>query len=236
MLEGEDLLGGIKKKYKKKPGEVDALDPAVLKNMLPSEEAEYKKAEFLKDMFTTSSRAGAGGTKVGLPGLRPSGGEKVKKFHDEYTGTGRYKEPDRPFSKGLIEPPRPKLDSTVGTVRIYIPQNVCFACMRTDRPVGTKEKPSGMINGYPYFNDRADLGIKKGEFILSTICQQCVEKHNAKLSRQVLEVSKDAIVKEWMVRIFVNRENYIRACRTSQGDDHSIYVKEEMSRLWTPSK
>lgn len=229
-LEGEDLLGGI---IKGKVNKGNALDPEVIKSMLPSAEAEAKKAGFLRDMFDTTTRAGAGGTKAGLPGLRPSGGEAVKDFHENYTGTGRYKAPDRPFSKGLVDPVRPRMFEKLPEVRIYIPQNICFACMRTDRPVGTKDKPSGMIDGYPYFNDRPDLGVKAGEFVVSTICQECIEKHNAKLSRQILEVSKDNVIKEWMIRIFVHRENYIRACRTAQGDTHPIFVRE--NKLWTPN-
>ncbi|MGH9552190.1 MAG: hypothetical protein ACRD3W_22580, partial [Terriglobales bacterium] len=210
-LEGEDLLGGIVKDGT--PG-TSATDPEKIAEMLPTAEAEARRAEFLGDMFSTTTRAGAGGTKSGLFGIRPRGGEAVKDFHENFTGTGRYKQPARPFEKSLLLQDDYHAKEKLPFMRVWIPRNVCVACMRTDRP--TKPGPvehggaGGTANVYVYFNDRPDLGINAGECVGNVFCQECVIKFQAKLTKCVLEQSKDLLIKEWMYKTFINRERYIQ--------------------------
>jgi hypothetical protein len=80
-------------------GKTSADNKRKINRFLPKAEKEQKLGEYYQAMLNTTSRAGAGGTKLGLPGIRPSGGKAASKFLDDFIGTGRFQKPPEPFSQ-----------------------------------------------------------------------------------------------------------------------------------------
>ena len=70
-----------------------------IEEQLPAKAEEYKKRVELTKMFDTTSRAGAGGTKAGLVGIRPHGGKAASAFLENFTPQGRLRKPVEPFTQ-----------------------------------------------------------------------------------------------------------------------------------------
>lgn len=150
-----------------------ALDPRRLNHILPPQEAEYKAAEQMYDMCDDTRRRGAGGTKVGLPGIRPIGQAAADDFHRTFTSPEKEVEKqnfmDLHNAPGRYEGPP--------LTAIAFPENMCILCMRKDvqpgRP-GCKEKLCKccpMMDWMPILEDIGEL--KKGATVRSIYCPDC---------------------------------------------------------------
>lgn len=168
------MVKGIKK-------QASAIDPQFVNPHLPSKKAEYLRAQVLADMFSPTKRAGAGGVKVGVPGIRPSGSQVFKDFH-EMTSTGRNKK-----KAGMMQAPVEDLSQhtkreMAQNVKYWLPRNFCADCDRVNRP-----ESGGTLNMHFYDKDMPHLRLKANQGYLSSFCQECCMKH-MKASRNPVKV------------------------------------------------
>jgi hypothetical protein len=147
---------------------------------------------------------------------------------DEFT-PGKYKQPDRPFSKSVKEPEFQKRELPFN-VAIVLPRTFCTDCGRRDRP--DHEKAGGCINVSEYRDhDRPDLGIflgtngKQGQAVLNFFCQECLMNYRAGINDPGQEIyqadvhginsSRTKRNAERLVRIKEHVEGFIRTMRLS---------------------
>ena len=197
----------------------------------------FRKGTFcdpeMENLLSTAARAGAGGTKAGLVGLRPQGLKKANDLVDYFT-PGKVKMPDRPFSKPIDDTKdRKPTEDPFSKIAITLPRSFCPDCDRTDRP-----EEGGAINWNVWMEDRADLGIRAGEGMLSFFCQECCLKFQADIKdpgKDIQEVTVQGVRNrrqreqaERLVRTKKNQEDYIRMCRTTGRME--IYIDGRDSR------
>jgi len=65
-------------------GSADSMDAVLSQDVAAASEADRKEA-LMSKMGSTARRAGAGGTKAGLVGIRPNGGKAASDFHSTFT-------------------------------------------------------------------------------------------------------------------------------------------------------
>lgn len=122
-----DLLEAKDNRRNKQKGQADADD---IERLLPSAEQQARDADHLERMLSTASRAGAGGTTVGLPGLRPSGGVAASKFIEDNVGVGRIpKAPDPAESNTAVPEPAKQYRTDTKRVSVAI-YDRCMDCMK----------------------------------------------------------------------------------------------------------
>lgn len=138
---------------------------------------EFKKAEDLTAMLDTSKRAGAGGTKAGLVGIRPNGGKAASQFLEDFTGTGRMKKQAAPFEEKMkFDGDKVKRDVKKPSVVLF---KHCMDCMfevRQDEaiPQMMPLPPGGIMNEI----ERAkweSVGIRPGEILCWLYCVPCMK-------------------------------------------------------------
>lgn len=147
---------------------------------------------------------------------------------DKYT-PGKYKQPERPFSRPLPEEPGIDYKRDVREkLKMMLPRNFCPDCGQTDRP-----HTGGAINVNFCDQDSPDLGLKAFEIYITIFCQDCVEnavlaqKNKDDGSKIIVDAAtgltlKDKLAMERSVRIKNNTHEFIKA-KLAAGD-HSIYV------------
>ena len=141
--------------------------------MLPSEQETFKLASRLQPMFDTTSRAGAGGTRIGVPGIRPHGGKAASRFLDDYTGTGRIAPEKKMFQENEPIKQTKKVDTPQVSVALYKQCPDCHKPVSKDDAVPniTYVLPPEHTN--PYTNWEA-VRLRPGEIIGYLICGPCV--------------------------------------------------------------
>ena len=190
---------------------------ALAKKYFSAKKVTFVNAE-LESLLSTSARAGAGGTRVGVPGLRPQGLKKASDLVDYFT-PGKVTMPDRPFTKEIQDPKDAKRNQTpFDNVAIILPRSFCPDCGRKGRP-----EEGGAINWNIWTEDRADLGVRAKDSMISFFCQECCDKFRADIrdpGKDVLEASVQGIRErrqreqaERLVRCKDNQERYIRTMR-----------------------
>jgi hypothetical protein len=113
--------------HNKQKGQADADD---VEKFLPSVEQQARHADDVGRMLNTATRAGAGGTKAGLVGLRPSGGIAASKFIEDNVGTGRIPKDPNPAETNTAVPEESKqyrADTKPVSVALY---DRCMDCMK----------------------------------------------------------------------------------------------------------
>jgi hypothetical protein len=170
-------------------------------------------------LLSTAARAGAGGTRAGLFGIRPNGLKMASDLVDYFT-PGKVTMPDRPFTTPIKEPKdnKPKQDP-FSKIAIILPRSFCPDCGRRGRP-----EEGGAVNWNVWMTDRVDLGVKAGEGMMSFFCQECCDKFRADIrdpGKDISEVTVQGIRQrrqveqaERLVRCKDNQENYIHTMRT----------------------
>lgn len=98
-----------------------------LKGMLPSDKEQFEYAEKITPMFSTVSRAGAGGTRANLVGLRPNGGKEASTFLDKYTGTGRMEKKKAMFEENKAVEQTKRVEGPQASVVLY---DCCQDCLK----------------------------------------------------------------------------------------------------------
>lgn len=148
-----------------------------IEKWLPDPEKEYKTAEELTLMFDTSRRAGAGGTRSNVVGIRPHGGRAASAFLEQYTETGKFKKQAEPFEeKQKFEGSKKGKDVKGPSVVLY---KLCMDCMQ---PVNRDEcvpqmlplPPGNLMNEIEkqrWYN----VGIHPGDILCWLYCLKCMK-------------------------------------------------------------
>lgn len=142
-----------------------------LQDALPDEEAHYQKQLHLTKLFDKTSRAGA---KSKLNGMILANGRKMfAEFHDNYTGTGRFKPQVAPDKVDFKEN-APKVDPYPHRVIMF---DRCVDCrevvdLNNFHPDMTFIPPGDMLN--PIAKAKwAAVDIKPGTLICYLFCMKC---------------------------------------------------------------
>ena len=211
-------------KHKRKPS---AADLTAIAPHLPSKAAEDKQRAELEQLFSTAARAGAGGTRVGVPGLRPLG-KRGMDFVDAMTPKRQHKTHAYDQELPVDGPQNGTRRAVDGRVAISLPRTFCPDCGRTDRP-----RNGGAINMNVYPQGRPEWRLGPKDIMLSFFCDECYiqqlrsrnDKSNDLYLAQVGGVAQkgnyDAANR--LVRIKSNTEAYMRA-QMAVGNDE-IFVK-----------
>lgn len=143
----------------------------LIERYLPLSETD-EKAQQLKDLMHTATRAGAGGTKAGTVGLRPQGLKKANDIIDFLT-PGKFKK-RQGIGTQEVTFDGPKQQAIPHQIIMRLPRDFCPDCNKRGRvPHG------GCLNTGVYTEDRPDLGLKAGELYQVSFCQECYVKHCA---------------------------------------------------------
>ncbi len=182
----------------------------------------------MTELFSTAARAGAGGTKSGLVGLRPMGKKGID-FLDTLTPQRKKKKnwreevlPDEPKNGRPRDLPE--------KVRMILPRNFCPDCGDTNRP-----QAGGCINVNVYAKGRPGWRLPPNSVVLSFFCTQCYEKSVAGRNDNANELQLAHVSgihnkgeyesAQRLIRIRDNTEAFISA-RLACGDE-SIYVQRD---------
>jgi hypothetical protein len=210
----------------KKSDKPSAASLPEISKRLPSQEEEYKRAEQLTSMFDNTSRAGAGGTKAGSFGIRPSGGKAATEFLDNYTGTGRHKPKPELLSEPVKMPTR-GIQHSFKPPKVIFPANFCPDCGRTDRP---KELPVLNVTmlGPQQKDVCSSIGIDPFDVILSVFCQECMKKaYAAGKVDERNELSQPIVMPDGTIEYETPSQGYLRK-RKLRIVDHMIeYMRSE---------
>jgi hypothetical protein len=146
---------------------------------LPDASTHYKLQDKLSKMFDKSSRAGAKSTLGGL--VMPSGQKIFREFHDNYTGTGRFK-PQKAPDKVAFKEDGPKIDPYPNRVILY---ERCMDCLeRVDLnnfiPDMTFVPPGEHLNPIAAEKWRS-VDIKPETLICYFFCMKCPTERAKKL-------------------------------------------------------
>lgn len=198
----------------------DALDIDQIAKHLPPAEQQAREADYLERMFDHTTRAGAGGTKAGLVGLRPSGSTAA--FHERYTGSGRLPKP--PEEKGITFGRTEKRNDSAKPHKIELPMTFCLDC---GADCGN---PAGIDFGWFDQNTSEAMGIKAGELVVGFIGFGCFTRRKNKEKEQKLYYVKNGqetdSFKEWLdkrrERMLKHTIEYVAAQRAANND--WIYV------------
>jgi hypothetical protein len=147
---------------------------------LPNGQIHYRLQQKLSTMFDKSSRAGPQSTLGGL--VMPNGRQIFKEFHDNYTGTGRFKPQTAP-DKVTFKEDGPKIDPFPHRVILY---ERCMDCLeRVDLnnfvPDMTFVPPGDKLN--PITAAKwASVSIKPGTILCYMFCMKCPTEKARKLN------------------------------------------------------
>jgi hypothetical protein len=144
----------------------------------PIDTVDGRKLERLADMFDTTTRAGAGGTKSNLVGLRPRGGKAAAEFLDDYTGVGRFKPEPKPYTENKpLEQTRTSEMAKAPRVVLY---KRCMDCM--ERVHMDDCVPNIMPIPAPMFLDAETMGkwnavgVYSGHVVCYLFCGECMRE------------------------------------------------------------
>lgn len=187
----------------------------LIEKYLPRHQGD-EKAQQLKDLMNTATRAGAGGTKVGSVGLRPQGIKKANEVIDFLTPGKMKRRPG--IGTQEIEFEGAKQQAIPHHIAMILPRDFCPDCNKRGRvPHG------GCLNTGVYTEDRPDLGLKAGELYQVSFCQECYVKHCAMrkdpAGRLLIPSAQGALPQNKrqdaarLERVKRNTENFIRVMR-----------------------
>jgi hypothetical protein len=170
-----------------------ASDLKSIERILPSKKEEAKKTNELATMLNTATRAGAGGTRVGLPGIRPHGGKAASAFLENFTGVGRFKPQPAPFTEPLQIKEKRNENARSPAVVLY---KLCMDCMQ---PVSRDDCiPNMTIVPPPEMCAPAvtekwkSVGLRAHDilcYIFHTSCVQEAQKQSKEPSKQLRVIS-----------------------------------------------
>ena len=152
---------------KRKPSATDA---ARVAPHLPSAKDEYVRTQLLVDMFDSTSRAGAGGTKAGLVGIRPRGGRSASAFVDDLTPGKVKPREDKP-----LEEPKDtgRMRGNVKPTNWVLPRSFCPMC--PDARATCRPLEGGQMSMIVIDQDRPHIDYHAFEPIVFFICQECID-------------------------------------------------------------
>jgi hypothetical protein len=127
-----DAIGNTRTSDLNKNTGTAADSTGIRQDILPDEKTHYEKQIELTTMFDKSSRSGAKSKLHGL--FLPNGRKMFKEFHDNYTGTGRYKPQVAPDKVQLPLRGR-KLDTPQIAVCLYERCMICLSRVNRDECV-----------------------------------------------------------------------------------------------------
>lgn len=162
-------------------------NPDERQNYLPDAKTHAKLQANMTTMFDKTSRAGAKSSLHGL--ILPNGRKMFKEFHDNYTGTGRYKPQVAP-DKVILRENAPKVDTRKPSVVLY---ERCLDCLdRVDRdhavPNLTFIPPGDKLN--PIARAKWEsVQIKPGMILAYLFCDKCP----AEAAKEVKKILHDPI-------------------------------------------
>jgi hypothetical protein len=196
----------------------------VLESMLPSPEVEFKTAESLAVMFDTTKRAGAGGTKAGVVGIRPHGGKAASNFLEEFTGSGRMAPKKGAFDENVKIKDGKNLNCPQASVVIY---KECMDCMKpvcrdACVPCVVPIPPDQAMNEITKAKWQA-VNIRPGDVLCYLFCLKCAKDAHAEAQR-LNRSGLDIVVMGTVVKA---GQRYLKE-RGQRIEDHVFnYIKRE---------
>ncbi len=178
---------GKKHKYWRRP-KGDALHPDTLAQHLPNGEALYRQVKEAEAFFTTSSRAGGGGTHAGSVGLRFIDRKTSARLHEQFT------EPDKGGSKPKA--PEVNLHEFIGDQIpegpkvnvVSVPSNYCPGCdsvapgggfqpyMFTEPRSKRFTTQPVVISVAPVMEPWPEAGLVPGDILRHILCGRCAKE------------------------------------------------------------
>ena len=177
----------------------EAADSAAARQaFLPSAAEHYQNVESLSKMLDTTSRAGAGGTKAGVVGIRPAGGKAASNFLERFTGTGRIKKEFDPLENPIPIKEGPKREVQKPSAVLY---ERCMDCRKRVRKDYAAPNLV-MIPPPQHINDImrakwAAVGLRPGEIVCYVFCVPCIR--NASQEAQTLNATGIQLVQNGCV-------------------------------------
>lgn len=110
---------------------LNAMDPRRVQAHLPTADELAPELELLTEACDDTKRRGAGGTKAGLVGLRPSGKKAFDTFHERYTETGRIKKEEKKVIDLWASKQTNRMEGPPVNV-VALPETFCILCFRKD--------------------------------------------------------------------------------------------------------
>jgi hypothetical protein len=164
------MFGNKRKRSSSNVENLDALDPRRMRANLPTEKVQFEQASKIATLADDTKRRGAGGTKSGLVGIRPSGSKAFEEFHETFTETGK-----RPVTqRGLVQFHGPVGEADYRGPKfkvIAFPETFCILCTRRDVKPG-----EGMLNIHPVLAPWPQIGLVPGDVIRCVFCKNCTKK------------------------------------------------------------
>ena len=180
------------------------------------------------EMLRTVNRAGAGGTKSGIPGMRPNGLEYAEKCREYWTPKGLLHKP--PHQNPKIKDDGVKRDAP--PLEVLLPLNFCASCNEQDK------RPEDLSHGdYRMVGLKAGLEhlrIYPGHIVLYYMCKRCDNKRRAELNAAQENIlldensmgPKQSIMYAWAEKAWENAKWFIN--RAWANRDNSIFVGRKL--------
>lgn len=181
------------------PG-MSADDESVRQQFLPSAEQHHQMASDFSEMLDTTKRAGAGGTKSNVVGIRPNGGKRASTFLEQFTGTGRMPKEKKLFEENVKLKEGKRLECPQLACCLYVQCVDCFK--RVDRnacvPAIVPIPPGHLIN--PITREKWEqVGLRPGDVIGYLFCLRCA-KHAAEQVQYLNRTGLDVVVNGTVVK------------------------------------
>lgn len=174
---------------KKRVDSLPALHPDRVKANLPSEAEMARQAEAASEICDDVKRRGAGGTKAGLVGIRPSGAKAYETFHEQFTSGKKQKPEEKKLidlhnSKSKYKGPRVKV--------VALPETFCILCFKKDVAPPSQFCTSKTCSCCPMLNFQPILepiaNLVPGDIVRMVFCGNCKAeaKRDSKSEIQVM--------------------------------------------------
>lgn len=189
---------------------------------LPDAESHYKLEDKYSKMFDKSSRAGAKSTLNGL--VLPSGRKNFSDFHDNFTGTGRFK-PQKAPDKVQFQEKAPKIDPYPNKVILY--ERCPDCCERVDKDnfiPGMTFVPNGETLSPQERQKWASVDIKPETLICYLFCVKCPTEKAKKLN----QIKHDPVKSQFTIGVAPDGKPWTLADKESQEFllEHTTRVSE----------
>jgi hypothetical protein len=163
----------------------------IRQEVLPDDETHYRLQEKYTRMFDKSTRAGAKSKLHGL--ILPGGRKNFSDFHDNFTGTGRFK-PQKAPNKVQLSEKGPKVDTPSVSVALYERCMDCLERVSKDDAVPNiiYLPPGDMMN--PIARSKwASVQLKPGMILGYLFCSKCLDTARLDVKRILHDPFKSAI-------------------------------------------